>query len=115
NYEEPSPPHRPPCTGGPAPLPLPSLTEDQERVIVQLGALEAIRSGTTLVLEEGTRLDAYAEALVATGLRLVLCERAWDRANASIGQLGPFTADAALAEAGLSRIAALHAHWDGRN
>ena len=83
--------------------------------MVQLGALEAIRSGTTLVLEEGTRLDAYAEALVATGLRLVLCERAWDRANASIGQLGPFTADAALAEAGLSRIAALHAHWDGRN
>src|SRR5947209_3855444 len=37
------------------------------------------------------------------------------RANASIGQLGPFTADAALAEARLARIAALHAHWDGRN
>src|SRR5207247_6295209 len=55
----------------------------------------------------GARLDA--------GLRLVLCERAWDRANASIGQLGPFTADTALAEAGLARIAALHAHWDGRN
>ena len=114
-YEDLSPPHRPPFTGGLAPLPLPSLTEDQERVMVQLGALEAIRSGTTLVLEEGTRLDAYAEALVATGLRLVLCERAWDRANASIGQLGPFTADAALAEAGLARIAALHAHWDGRS
>ena len=114
-YEDLSPPHRPPFTGGLAPLPLPSLTEDQERVMVQLGALEAIRSGTTLVLEEGTRLDAYAGALLDTGLRLVLCERAWDRANASIGQLGPFTADAALAEAGLARIAALHAHWDGRN
>src|SRR5881397_3788437 len=114
-YEDLSPPHTPPFTGGLAPLPLPELTPDEERVMALLGALEAIHSGTTLVLEEGTRLDAYAEALVATGLRLVLCERAWDRANASIGQLGPFTADAALAEAGLARIAALHAHWDGRN
>src|SRR6266566_7216253 len=58
-YEDLSPPHRPPFTGGLAPLPLPSLTPGQERVMVQLGALEAIRSGTTLVLEEGTRLDAY--------------------------------------------------------
>ena len=113
-YEDLSPPHTPPFTGGLAPLPLPPLTPDQERVMVQLGALEAIRSGTTLVLEEGTRLDAYAGALLDTGLRLVLCERAWDRANASIGQLGPFATDTALAEAGLARIAELHARWDGR-
>src|SRR3989449_7022791 len=114
-YEDLSPPHTPPFTGGLAPLPLPPLTPDQERVMVQLGALEAIRSGTTLVLEEGTRLDAYAGALLDTGLRLVLCERAWDRANASIGQPGPFTTDAALAETGLARIAALHRGWNGRD
>jgi len=53
-----------------------------------LGALEAIRSGTTLLLEEGARLERYAGALADTGLRLVLCERAWDRARASVGQPG---------------------------
>jgi 5-methylthioadenosine/S-adenosylhomocysteine deaminase len=71
-YEDLSPPHTPPFTGGLSPLPLPRLTPDEERVMARLGALEAIRSGTTLVLEEGHRLDIYAGALVATGLRLVL-------------------------------------------
>jgi 5-methylthioadenosine/S-adenosylhomocysteine deaminase len=56
-YEDLSPSHTPPFTGGLAPLPLPALSPDEERVMVLLGALEAIRSGTTLVLEEsaGTR------------------------------------------------------------
>jgi len=79
-----------------------------------LGALEAIRSGTTLVLEEGAHLERYAQALADTGLRLVLCERAWDRARASIGQPGPFELDPALAEDGVTRIRALHFGWQGR-
>ena len=79
-----------------------------------LGALEAIRSGTTLVLEEGARLEHYASALADTGLRLVLCERTWDRARASVGQPGPFEQDAALAESALTRIRTLHARWHGR-
>lgn len=62
-----------------------------------LGALEAIRSGTTLVLEKGAHLDRYAAALADTGLRLLLCERTWDRARASIGQPGSFEQDAGLA------------------
>lgn len=112
-YEDLSPPHTPPFTGGLAPLPLPPLTPDDERVMALLGALEAIRSGTTLVLEEGAGLDGYAGALADTGLRLVLCERAWDRANASVGQPGPFVQDAKLLDAGLARIRALHARWHG--
>jgi cytosine/adenosine deaminase-related metal-dependent hydrolase len=55
-YEDLSPSHTPPFTGGLAPLPLPTITADEERIMVLLGALEAIRSGTTLVLEEG---DGY--------------------------------------------------------
>jgi len=113
-YEDLSPSHTPPFTGGLAPLPLPTLTADEERVMAMLGALEAIRSGTTLVLEESAGLDSYAGALVDTGLRLVLCERAWDRANASIGQPGAFQVDPALADAGLERIAEFHSRWDGR-
>ena len=112
-YEDLSPPHTPPSTGGLAPLPLPTLTADEERVMALLGALEAIRSGTTLVLEEGAGLDRYAEAVAASGLRLVLCERAWDRAKASIGQPGPFERDPTLAETGLARIRALHTRWHG--
>ena len=91
-YEDLSPPHTPPFTGGLAPLPTPALAPEEERVMVLLGALEAIRSGTTLVLEEGARIDAYAAALADTGLRLLLCERAWDRARASIGQPGEVAA-----------------------
>ena len=112
-YEDLSPPHRPPFTGGLAPLPLPQLTRDERIVMVQLAAAEAIRSGTTLVLEDGAGIDEYADALVATGLRLLLCERAWDRANAGIGQPGPFEVDQALADAGVARIQQCHARWHG--
>src|SRR5438034_10654308 len=110
-YEDLSPPHTPPFTGGLAPLPLPSLSPDEERTMALLGALEAIRSGTTLVLEESAGLAGYAGGFVGTGLRLVLCERAWDRASASIGQPGPFKLDPALGEAGLARIGEFHARW----
>ena len=112
-YEDLSPPHEPPFTGGLSPLPLPKTTPDEDRVLALLGALEAIRSGTTLILEEGNGLDVYAGALADTGLRLVLCERAWDRARASIGQPGPFEVDPALGETGLARIRAFHARWHG--
>jgi hypothetical protein len=113
-YEDLSPSHTPPFTGGLAPLPLPALSSDEERVMALLGAVEAIRSGTTLVLEESAGLDGYAGALADTGLRLVLCERAWDRANASIGQPGAFQLDSKLAQSGLERIKAFHARWDGK-
>jgi 5-methylthioadenosine/S-adenosylhomocysteine deaminase len=117
-YEDLSPPHAPPFTGGLSPLPLPRLRPDEERVMALLGALEAIHSGTTLLLEEGEALDRYAGALVDTGLRLVLCERAWDRVNASIGQPGPFEQDTRLWDSAVERIRALHAGWhragDGR-
>jgi 5-methylthioadenosine/S-adenosylhomocysteine deaminase len=114
SYEDLSPSHTPPFTGGLAPLPLPTLTPAEERVMALLGALEAIRSGTTLVLEESAGLDGYAGALADTGLRLVLCERAWDRANASIGQPGDFQVDPKLAQSGLERIQEFHARWDGK-
>ena len=113
-YEDLSPSHTPPFTGGLAPLPLPALSPDEERVMALLGAVEAIRSGTTFVLEESAGLDGYAGALADTGLRLVLCERAWDRANASIGQPGAFQLDAKLAQSGLERIREFHARWDGK-
>ena len=113
-YEDLSPSHTPPFTGGLAPLPLPRLTDDEERVMALLGTLEAIRSGTTLVLEEGAGISDYAVGLFDSGLRLLLCERAWDRAGAAIGQGGAFEIDAARAETSLARIADLHKRWNGK-
>ena len=113
-YEDLSPAHTPPFTGGLAPLPLPRLSTEEHQVMCQLGALEAIRSGTTLVLEDAIGIAQYAEQLAACGLRLLLCERAWDRAHAAIGQPGPFERDAGLADDGLRRIADLHTRWHGK-
>jgi cytosine/adenosine deaminase-related metal-dependent hydrolase len=112
-YEDLSPPHTPPFSGGLAPLPLPELSRGELDVMVRLAALEAIRCGTTLVLEDGAGLDRYADVLAASGLRYLACERAWDRADASIGQPGPFKLDGGLARDGMDRIIAFHSRWNG--
>jgi 5-methylthioadenosine/S-adenosylhomocysteine deaminase len=114
-YEDLSPTHTPPFVGGLAPLPLPQLSAEEHRLMCELGVVEAIRSGTTLVLEDGVGIQRYAEALAESGLRFLLCERAWDRAHAAIGQPGPFEIDPALADQGFARIEALHTRWHGQD
>jgi 5-methylthioadenosine/S-adenosylhomocysteine deaminase len=112
-YEDLSPPHKPPFSGGLAPIPVPELSRDEMIAMTRLAALEAIRSGTTAVLEDGTGIDAYAQGIADTGLRLLLCEKAWDKAKGGIGDPGGFEADAALGETCIRRIEALHAKWHG--
>src|SRR5215469_303560 len=112
-YEDLSPPNRPPFTSGLAPLPVPDLSREEMIAMVRLAALEAIRSGTTAVLEDGSGLDAYARPLVGTGLRLLLCERAWDKARGGIGDQGGFEVDPALGDRGVRAIEELHAEWHG--
>lgn len=113
-FEDLSPPHAPPFCGGLSPLPLPPLSAEETGLMVQLGALEAIRSGTTALLEDGAGIAGYAPLLEATGLRLLLAERAWDRADAGIGDPAPFEVSEHLGEDGLERISRLHAAWDGK-
>ena len=112
-YEDLSPPNKPPFTGGLAPIPIPELSRDEMIAMTRLAALEAIRSGTTAVLEDGTGLDAYAQEIADTGLRLLLCEKAWDKARGGIGDPGGFEVDPALGETCIGRIEALHAKWHG--
>jgi cytosine/adenosine deaminase-related metal-dependent hydrolase len=114
-YEDLSPPHTPPFEGGLAPLPLPVLIDGEHRAMCLLGAVEAIRSGTTLLLEDAVDIHRYAADLAASGLRLQLCERAWDRAQAGIGQPGRFELEPRLAQQGLERIEALHSQWHGHD
>jgi 5-methylthioadenosine/S-adenosylhomocysteine deaminase len=112
-FEDLSPPHEPPFCGGLSPIPLPSLSPDEQAAMCRLGALEAIRSGTTALLEDAVNIENYAEDMVGTGLRLVLAERAWDRVGGSIGDPTEFRRDVALGEAGVKRIERLHERWNG--
>ncbi len=113
-FEDLSPSHTPPFCGGLSPIPLPKLSAEENTVMCQLGALEAIRSGTTALLEDGAELARHAAAMAETGLRVLLTERAWDRAGTEIGDPGPFDLSEALAERSLTRIADLHTAWDGK-
>ncbi|GIX48470.1 MAG: N-ethylammeline chlorohydrolase [Candidatus Tectimicrobiota bacterium] len=112
-YEDLSPGHAPPFEGRPPRPPLPALSEAERQVLCQLGLLEALRSGTTLLLEDAVGIAGYVEVLRDSGLRFLLCERAWDRAGATYGQPGPFVADPALAADGLRRIETLYRDWHG--
>ena len=113
-FEDLSPPHRPPFSGGLSPIPLPSMSAEQRRVMAELGALEALRSGTTFVLEDGANLDDYAGALAASGLRFLMAERAYDRIGTEIGDPAPFQLDRKLGERHLVNIENLFGKWNGK-
>lgn len=112
-FEDLSPPHEPPFCGGLSPIPLPALSPAEQAVMCQLGALEAIRSGTTAVLEDAAQIENYAQEMVDTGLRMVLAERSWDRIGTSIGDPSEFVRDETVGRSGVDRIKRLHAKWDG--
>src|SRR6185295_15705820 len=107
-YEDLSPPNKPPFTSGLSAIPTPELSHGERAAMVRLAALEAIRSGTTAALEDGGNVDSYAQAIADTGLRLLLCEHAWDKAKGSIGDPGPFDVDAALGDDCIRKTEALH-------
>lgn len=103
-FEDLSPPHKPPFSGGLSPIPLPKLTPEEQKVFALLGALEALRSGTTFLLEDGASTPDYAEALAATGLRWLLGVRAWDRTGTEIGDPAPYQLDRALGQRHIKKI-----------
>jgi 5-methylthioadenosine/S-adenosylhomocysteine deaminase len=112
-FEDLSPPHKPPFQGGLSPIPMPDLTPDERRTMAMLGALEALRSGTTLALEDSNDVDHYAAALADTGMRFLLGERAYDRVGTSIGDPGPFELDRALGQRHLRTIERNFRDWNG--
>jgi len=112
-FEDLSPSHKPPFSGGLSPIPLPPLDPEERRIISQLGVLEAVRSGTTAILEDWMGIEGYVEALASTGVRFLLAERAWDKAKGGIGDQGGFEVDRKLGERCLANIEALHAKRNG--
>jgi 5-methylthioadenosine/S-adenosylhomocysteine deaminase len=113
-YEDLSPSNTPPFTGsGLSSIPVPDLSREEMIAMTRLAALEAIRSGTTAVLEDGANIEVYAQGIADTGLRLLLCEKAWDKAKGGIGDQGGFERDDELGQTCIRRIEALHAKWHG--
>ena len=113
-FEDLSPPHKPPFSAGISPIPLPDMTPEERRTMAQLGALEAMRCGTTLVLEDSNDVDDYAQALADTGMRYLLSERAYDRVGTSVGDPAPFRLDRALGQRHLRIIEDTFRKWNGK-
>ena len=98
-----------------------SLLSDEERVLmVQVAALEAIRTGTTTMVENVGNIAGHASALAESGLRCVFAESVRDAENVR----GPMMPEryamseeprfsARLREEGLQRIHDLYDSWHG--
>jgi cytosine/adenosine deaminase-related metal-dependent hydrolase len=96
------------------------LSKEEATLMVTIGALEAIRSGTTTLVENSSGIGSSAAALSQTGLRMVFAESARDRENGS----GPMSPDLLarseapkfspkLREQGMQRIEDLFTTWHG--
>jgi 5-methylthioadenosine/S-adenosylhomocysteine deaminase len=96
------------------------LSKEESTLMSAIGALEAIRTGTTTLVENSAGIAGAASTLAQTGLRLVFAESARDRENGS----GPMSADklaasaapkfsAKLRDEGMQRIEDLFSKWHG--
>src|SRR5262245_32111717 len=98
------------------------LRGEEGTLMVTIGALEAIRTGTTTMVENSGGIGRHAAALSRTGLRWVFAESATDKENGS----GPMSPDllarseaprfsAKLRDEGMQRISDLFTSWHGKN
>ena len=98
-----------------------SLLQGEEgTLMVTIGALEAIRTGTTTIVENSAGISRHAAALARTGLRCVFAESVRDSENVA----GPMSPEglakseaprfsAKLRDEGLQRINDLFSKWHG--
>ncbi|MDP2052782.1 MAG: amidohydrolase family protein [Acidobacteriota bacterium] len=100
-----------------------SLLQGEEATLMAtIGALEAIRTGTTTLVEMSSGIARHAAALAGTGLRMVLAEAVRDSENVA-GPMAPegFATSvtprfsATLRDEGLQRINDLFGKWHGAN
>jgi cytosine/adenosine deaminase-related metal-dependent hydrolase len=96
------------------------LQGDEATLMVTVGAVEAIRTGTTTIVENSGGILRHAKALAATGLRCVFAESIRDSENVA----GPMSPDglaksepprfsAKLRDEGLQRVSDLFSAWHG--
>jgi len=88
------------------------LSAEENRVFALLGALEAIRSGTTALFEIGYRVPDYAQAVAATGLRVTFGQSTSDLEPDGIAD-GRFVFSPARGEKTLQSVADVISRWHG--
>jgi cytosine/adenosine deaminase-related metal-dependent hydrolase len=97
------------------------LSREESTLMAVVGAIEAIRTGSTTVVENVSGTANTAAALAETGLRWVFAESATDREGGSPmspeilarGEAPRFSPK--MRDDGLRRITDLHAAWHGKN
>jgi cytosine/adenosine deaminase-related metal-dependent hydrolase len=98
------------------------LEGDEATLMVTVGALEAIRTGTTTIVENSGGIGRHAAALALTGLRCVFAESVRDSENVA-GPMSPEGLAASetprfspkLRAEGMQRINDLFSAWHGKN
>jgi 5-methylthioadenosine/S-adenosylhomocysteine deaminase len=96
------------------------LKGDEATLMVTIGALEALKTGTTTIVENAGGIGPSAAALAQTGLRCVFAESIRDTENVA----GPMSAEGLarsvaprfspkLRDEGMQRISDLFATWHG--
>jgi 5-methylthioadenosine/S-adenosylhomocysteine deaminase len=83
-----------------------AMTDAERRALARLGCLEAIRSGTTTIVEPFRFVAGYAAGMVETGMRLWLSENGADALTLKIRH-GIYEYDRAFGEEFLQRITTL--------
>lgn len=89
-----------------------AMRPEERRALARLGCLEAIRSGTTTVVEPFRHLVTYAQSMVETGLRLYLSENAADALTLKIRH-GVYEHDRAWGQEFLDRAVELIERFHG--
>lgn len=88
------------------------LSPEENAVFATLGALEALRGGTTTLFDVGFRIPDYAKPVVASGLRIVFGPSSSDLDPAGVRD-GRFTYSPARGEKTLRAVDDLISGWHG--
>jgi 5-methylthioadenosine/S-adenosylhomocysteine deaminase len=96
------------------------VSREEATLMAVVGAIEAIRTGSTTVVENVGGTAATAAELAKTGLRWVFAESATDREGGSpmspeiLAKGEPPRFSAKMRDDGLQRITSLHSAWHGK-
>jgi cytosine/adenosine deaminase-related metal-dependent hydrolase len=99
-----------------------SLLSPEERVLMSvIGMLEAMKTGSTTIIENVGGIAREAKALADTGMRCVFAESFNDKDNAGVMSAELLvksekpTYSARVRDEGMQRIADLHSAWHGKD
>lgn len=89
-----------------------AMTPDERAVIARLGCLEAIRSGTTTLVDPFRHVAGYVDAMASTGLRVWVSEACADIDTRRI-RLGDYSVNEAFGDQFFMRAQALIEQYHG--